>query len=83
MRILSVYSKIYSCCIHVGGTGNEKEHHRHPIVGDNVVIGTGATVLGPIKIGDNAKIGAGAVVLSDVPSDCTAVGMPAKIIRHH
>ena len=39
--------------------------------------------MGPIKIGDNAKIGAGAVVLHDVPSDCTAVGMPAKIIRHH
>ena len=67
----------------LGGTGNEKEHQRHPIVGNNVVIGTGATVLGPIKIGDRAKIGAGAVVLHDVPIDCTAVGMPAKIIRHH
>ena len=67
----------------LGGTGNEKEHQRHPIVGNNVVIGTGATVLGPIRIGDRAKIGAGAVVLHDVPSDCTAVGMPAKIIRHH
>ncbi|ERI92626.1 serine O-acetyltransferase [Clostridiales bacterium oral taxon 876 str. F0540] len=63
----------------IGGTGKEKGK-RHPTIGDNVVIGTGAKVLGPIYIGDNAKIGANAVVLKDVPCSSTAVGIPAKII---
>ena len=53
---------------------------RGPTIGDNVYIGTGARVLGPIKIGDNAKIGANAVVLTDVPADHTAVGVPARVI---
>jgi len=66
--------------IHPGATIGKNLFIDHAMA---VVIGTGATVLGPIKIGDRAKIGAGAVVLHDVPSDCTAVGMPAKIIRHH
>ncbi len=63
----------------LGGTGKHKGK-RHPTVGNNVVIGCGAKVLGPILIGDNAKIGANAVVLKDVPSGATAVGMPAKNI---
>ncbi len=65
----------------LGGTGNEKDEKRHPTVGNNVTIGTGAKLLGPITVGDNARIGANAVVLSDVPSNSTAVGIPAKIIK--
>lgn len=54
-----------------------------PIIGSNVYIGAGAKVLGPIRIGDGARIGANAVVLIDLPSESTAVGVPAKIIRAH
>lgn len=53
-----------------------------PTIGDNVFIGTGAKILGPIRVGDNARIGANAVVLSDVPEDSTAVGVPAKVLPH-
>lgn len=63
----------------LGGTGKEKGK-RHPTVGNNVVISTGAKVLGSITIGDNVKIGAGSVVLRDVPPDCTVVGIPGKIV---
>lgn len=65
----------------LGGTGNEKEKKRHPTIGDDVLVGTGATILGPVKIGDRCKIGAGALVLSDIPPNHTAVGVPAKIVR--
>jgi serine O-acetyltransferase len=58
-----------------GGTGK-----RHPTVGDRVVIGAGAMILGPVRIGNDAKIGAGAVVLESVPPRATAVGVPARII---
>lgn len=51
-----------------------------PRIGDNVFIGTGAKVLGPVTVGNNARIGANAVVMSDVPDDCTAVGIPARLI---
>ena len=64
----------------LGGTGKEKGK-RHPTVGNNVLIGSGSKVLGPINIGDNSKIGANAVVLKDIPSNATAVGIPAKIIN--
>ncbi len=64
----------------LGGTGKEKGK-RHPTVGDNVIIGSGAKVLGPIYIGSGAKIGANAVVLKDVPAQATAVGIPAKVIQ--
>lgn len=63
----------------LGGTGKEKGK-RHPTVGDNVVIGAGAKILGPVYIGTGAKVGANAVVLKDVPCNSTAVGIPAKII---
>lgn len=63
----------------LGGTGKEKGK-RHPTVGNNVVIGTGAKVLGNIKIGDNAKIGAGSVVNKEVPPSTTVVGVPGKIV---
>jgi len=64
----------------LGGTGKEKGK-RHPTVGKNVVISTNAVILGAITIGDNAKIGAGSVVLKDVPSDCTVVGVPGRIVK--
>lgn len=64
----------------LGGTG--KEHgKRHPTLGNNVMVGAGAKVLGPITIGDNARIAAGAVVLDDIPADSTAVGVPAKVVK--
>lgn len=63
----------------LGGTGKEKGK-RHPTIGNNVVIGSGAKILGPINVGNDAKIGANAVVLEDVPSRATAVGIPARVI---
>lgn len=63
----------------LGGTGKDVGK-RHPTIGNNVVIGSGAQILGPIKIGDNAKIGSNAVVLRDVPKGTTAVGVPAHNI---
>lgn len=63
----------------LGGVSLEKKK-RHPTVGDNVVIATGAKVLGAITIGNNAKIGANSVVLKDVPPDSTVVGIPGRIV---
>lgn len=64
----------------LGGTGKEKGK-RHPTLGNNVVVGTGAKVLGNITIGDNVAIGANAVVIKDVPSDSTVVGVPGRIVK--
>ena len=64
----------------LGGTGKEKGK-RHPTLGDNVVVGTGAKVLGNIAIGDNVAIGANAVVIKDVPSNSTVVGVPGRIVK--
>jgi serine O-acetyltransferase len=64
----------------LGGTGKEKGK-RHPTIKDNVVIGSGAKVLGPIVVGENSKIGAGAVVLKDVPPNSTVVGVPARCVK--
>lgn len=61
----------------LGGTGKEKKK-RHPDIGNNVMIGSGAKVLGPIKVGDNVKIGANAVILNDIESNVTVVGVPGK-----
>jgi serine O-acetyltransferase len=63
----------------LGGTGKEKGK-RHPTIGNNVVISTGAKVLGAITVGDNAKIGGGSVVLKSVPPSCTVVGVPGRIV---
>jgi len=63
----------------LGGTGKHTGK-RHPTIGNNVMVGSGAKVLGPFKVGDNAKIAAGAVVLDEVPEGATAVGVPARII---
>ena len=64
----------------LGGTGKDK-YKRHPDIGNNVMVGSGSKVLGPIKIGNNVKIGANAVVLKDVPDNVTVVGIPAKIVK--
>ena len=64
----------------LGGTGKEIGK-RHPTIGNNVLIGTGAKVLGPFRVGDNSRIAANSVVLSEVPDNSTAVGVPAKIVR--
>lgn len=61
----------------LGGTGKDK-YKRHPDLGDNVMVGSGAKVLGPIKIGSNVKIGANSVVLKDIPDNVTVVGIPRK-----
>lgn len=63
----------------LGGTGKESGK-RHPTVGNNVVVGAGAKVLGNIEIGNNVRIGAGSVVLRNVPANCTVVGVPGRII---
>ncbi len=63
----------------LGGTGKEKGK-RHPTIGNNVVISSGAKVLGPFTVGDNSKIGAGSVVLKEVPPNCTVVGVPGRIV---
>jgi serine O-acetyltransferase len=76
--IIGDYALIYQG-VTLGGTGKESGK-RHPTLGENVVVGAGAKVLGNIQIGDNARIGAGSVVLRDVPSDCTVVGIPGRIV---
>lgn len=64
----------------LGGTGKESGK-RHPTLGDNVMVGSGAKILGPFLVGDNARIAANAVVLEEVPPDSTAVGVPARIVK--
>ncbi|NJR49682.1 MAG: serine O-acetyltransferase [Leptolyngbyaceae cyanobacterium CSU_1_3] len=76
--IIGDYALIYQG-VTLGGTGKECGK-RHPTLGENVVVGAGAKVLGNIQIGNNVRIGAGSVVLRDVPSDCTVVGIPGRIV---
>ena len=76
--IIGNHSLIYQG-VTLGGTGKETGK-RHPTLGENVVVGAGAKVLGNIQIGSNVRIGAGSVVLKNVPSDCTVVGIPGRII---
>ncbi len=73
------YCTIYQN-VTLGGTGKD-QGKRHPTLGNNVLVGAGARVLGPFKVGDNARIAAGAVVLTEVPENATAVGVPAKVVR--
>jgi serine O-acetyltransferase len=76
--IVGDYALIYQG-VTLGGTGKECGK-RHPTLGENVVVGAGAKVLGNLQIGNNVRIGAGSVVLRDVPSDCTVVGVPGRIV---
>lgn len=64
----------------LGGTGKDKGK-RHPTIGNNVMVGSGAKILGPIYIGDNCKVGANAVVLKDIPANSTVVGIPGKVVQ--
>ena len=64
----------------LGGTGKDVGK-RHPTLGNNVMVGSGAKVLGPFKIGDNSKIASNAVVLDEIPADSTAVGIPARVVK--
>ena len=66
----------------LGGTGKDVGK-RHPTLGNNVLVGAGAKVLGPFTIADNAKIAANAVVLKEVPENSTAVGIPARVVKQH
>lgn len=76
--IVGDYCLIYQG-VTLGGTGKETGK-RHPTLGENVVVGAGAKVLGNILIGNDVRIGAGSVVLRDVPSDCTVVGVPGRVV---
>ena len=66
----------------LGGTGKDVGK-RHPTIGDNVVVGSGAKVLGPFTVGEGSKIGASAVVLKEVPPHCTVVGNPGRVVRQN
>lgn len=66
----------------LGGSGKEKGK-RHPTIGNNVVIAAGAKVLGSFRVGDNSRIGAGAVVLTEVPPNCTVVGIPGRVVKEN
>jgi len=66
----------------LGGTGNEKGK-RHPTIGDNVVIGNGARILGSFEVGANSRVGAGAVVIEPVPPNSTVVGNPGRIVKQN
>ena len=77
--IVGDYCTIYQG-VTLGGTGKDKGK-RHPTIGKNVTIGSGAKVLGPFTVGDNSKIAANAVVLSEIPPNSTCVGVPAHIVK--
>ena len=72
---------LYQGCT-LGGTGKD-QGKRHPTLGNNVMVGCGAKVLGPFTVGDNTKIAANAVVLESVPANCMAVGVPARIVKQN
>jgi serine O-acetyltransferase len=76
--IIGDYALIYQG-VTLGGTGKETGK-RHPTLGENVVVGAGAKVLGNLQIGNHVRIGAGSVVLRDVPSNCTVVGVPGRVV---
>lgn len=76
--IIGDYCLIYQG-VTLGGTGKQSGK-RHPTLGENVVVGAGAKVLGNISIGHDVRIGAGSVVLRDVPADCTVVGIPGRVV---
>ena len=76
--IVGDYALIYQG-VTLGGTGKESGK-RHPTLGENVVVGAGAKVLGNIYLGNNVRVGAGSVVLRDIPADCTVVGVPGRLI---
>lgn len=66
----------------LGGTGKDSGK-RHPTIGNRVIVSSGAKVLGPFKVGDDVKIGSGSIVLKEIPSGCTVVGIPGKIVKRY
>ncbi len=66
----------------LGGTSNRREK-RHPTLGNGVIVGAGAKIIGAVTIGDNARIGAGSVVVTNVPANATVVGVPGKVVAYH
>jgi len=76
--IVGDYTLIYQG-VTLGGTGKQSGK-RHPTIGKNVVVGAGALILGNIQIGDRVRVGAGSVVLRDVPTSCTVVGIPGRLV---
>jgi serine O-acetyltransferase len=78
--IVGDYSLIYQG-VTLGGTGKDVDK-RHPSLGEHVIVGAGAKILGNIQIGDHVRIGAGSVVLQNIPSHCTVVGVPGRIVRY-
>ena len=72
---------LYHGCT-LGGTGKDKGK-RHPTLGNNVLVGAGAKILGPFRVGDNARIGANAVVLNEIPDGATVVGVPGHVIKNN
>lgn len=83
--IISHYAKFgKNCTIYQQVTVAQNDYtNKAATIGDNVVIGAGAKIIGEVTIGDNVKIGANAVVVKDIPANCTAVGVPARIIPHN
>ena len=79
--VVGDYCTIYQG-VTLGGTGKQTGK-RHPTLGNNVMVGSGAKLLGDFTVGDNAKIASGAVVLEDIPENSTAVGVPAKVVRRN
>ncbi|MBQ7634142.1 MAG: serine acetyltransferase [Bacteroidaceae bacterium] len=81
--VINPFAKIGKGTIiqHGVAIGEISGDHLSPVIGENCYIGAHAMVLGDIRIGNNVEIGAGAVVLSDLPDNCTAVGVPAKVVR--
>ncbi len=84
--VIGETAEIGNCCtiyhgVTLGGTGIEKGKKRHPTLGDNVLVGAGAKILGPFRVGDNAMIGANSVVLHEVPTGATVVGVPGRVVR--
>ena len=77
--VIGSHVKLYQG-VTLGGTGKD-QGKRHPTLGNDVLVGAGAKVLGPFRVGDNARVAAGAVVLDAVPDNATAVGVPARIVR--
>lgn len=85
--VIGETAEIGDCCtiyqgVTLGGTGKDKGK-RHPTIGNNVMIGAGAKVLGPFTVGDGSKIAANAVVLSEVPPNSTCVGVPARVVKRN
>jgi len=69
----------------IGGRGGSGRSHPRGslVIGDDVTVGTGAVILGPVRVGNRVNIGAGAVVIHDCPDDCTVAGVPAKVVLRH